>query len=306
MARSCLFWFSTLLLCILAGPSHAATITIGQYSLHAPDAVGEGLPFLVEIESPQPFAQATVLWNETRLVVFPAQQTGRQQFIATAMLGMELKTPQSPEELPLVVTLPAANTPIRFTAAIRRVARPFPEQSLKVDSQFVALSKDDLTRHRRERQVVRAALDTTTPRRYWECPLFRPVQGDVSSAFGLRRLFNGQPRQPHRGVDLRAQFGQRVAAAFGGRVLLAVEHFFSGKTLYLDHGEGVVTMYMHLSEIMVSQGQRVTKGQTIGRIGATGRVTGPHLHFGMSILGGLVDPLAVNEFACLRHPVASP
>ncbi len=293
----------------LAGPqvsfSHAGTITLGQFSLHVPDAVGEGRPFVVELEAPVPFAYATVRWKEAALTLYPQHDQSRRHFVAKALLGTSLRTDRAStwkESQLLEVVVQAEPVPVIFRKTIHRTPREFPVQALQVDSKYVSLSKADLTRHRGERQAVRRALDTVTPRRYWECPMFRPVPGGVSSEFGLRRRFNGQERQPHRGVDLRARYGQRIAAAFGGRVLLAGDHFFSGKALYIDHGEGVVTMYMHLSEIMVRQGQRVTKGQTIGRIGATGRVTGPHLHFGMAILGDLVDPLAVNQDICLELP----
>jgi murein DD-endopeptidase MepM/ murein hydrolase activator NlpD len=116
------------------------------------------------------------------------------------------------------------------------------------------------------------------------------VQADISSPFGYRRVINGAPRAPHTGVDLRAPMGTEVLAANSGRVALVGNFFFSGDSLVLDHGAGLYTTYFHLSEFKVREGAEVQKGEVIGLSGMTGRVTGPHLHWGARLNGARVDP----------------
>jgi murein DD-endopeptidase MepM/ murein hydrolase activator NlpD len=131
--------------------------------------------------------------------------------------------------------------------------------------------------------------------RLWERPFISPVSAAITSPFGYRRVINGMPRAPHTGVDLRASLGTEVLAANHGRVALTGEFFFSGKSLVLDHGGGLYTMYFHLSEFKVEEGADVHKGDVVGLSGMTGRVTGPHLHWGARINGARVDPFELIE-----------
>ena len=119
----------------------------------------------------------------------------------------------------------------------------------------------------------------------------KPLQGITTSLFGHKRFFNGKARNPHSGLDIAGPTGAPIAAAGGGVITLADDLYFNGNTIFIDHGRGLITMYCHMSELLVSEGERVEKGQTIGLVGATGRATGPHLHWTVSLNGTRVDPL---------------
>ncbi len=179
---------------------------------------------------------------------------------------------------------------VRETATVRVGAYPYPEQHLTVDERMVELSPEDRARADRERAAVETLWGRRGPARF-TLPLHSPlVPRPEGGSFGSRRTFNGQPRSPHTGVDYRAPRGTPVKAAADGGVALAADHFFAGRSVYLDHGGGLITMYFHLDEIRVAEGEEVRRGQVIGTVGATGRATGPHLHFGVRWLGARVDP----------------
>ena len=142
---------------------------------------------------------------------------------------------------------------------------------------------------------VARALAIYSSRRSWTAPFVRPVEGGISSQYGLRRVFNGQPRGFHKGLDLRSPEGTPIKACADGVVTLADNLYFSGNAVYLDHGLGVVTAYLHMSKILVRPGESVRRGQVVGLVGATGRVTGPHLHLSLFAQGQSVDILPLLE-----------
>jgi len=171
------------------------------------------------------------------------------------------------------------------------VDHAYREQRLTVKNQsYVTPGEKQLERIARERKIIDAALGNFRDTPIGGVDLAAPVDGPRSSSFGLRRFFNDQPRSPHKGMDIAASTGAPIAAPRDGVVTATGEYFFNGNTVIIDHGQGFVTMYCHLSEIAVDEGQDVEGGETIGAVGATGRVTGPHLHFGTYLNGTAVDP----------------
>ena len=176
-------------------------------------------------------------------------------------------------------------------AAVRVGDYPYPVQkiTLKDDSQ-VNLSAQDLARVQNENRAIGALWALNTSRRF-ELPLAAPLNPlPASGRFGHRRFFNDQPRSPHSGADYSADSGATVTSVAAGRVALTGEFFFPGNSVFVDHGDGLISMYFHLSEIEVAEGEDIDRGQVVGRVGQSGRATGPHLHFGLRWHGSRVDP----------------
>jgi len=200
----------------------------------------------------------------------------------TAAVGIPLDTP-------------AGESSIRVNTA-RDVAfevteHSYSEQRLTVRNQsHVTPDEEQLARIGRERKIIDAALTNWRDIPIDSVTLVLPVSGRRSSSFGLRRFFNDQPRSPHKGMDIAATEGTVIATPRGGVVTATGDFFFNGNTVIIDHGQGLVTMYCHLSEIRVDEGAAIRTGDTIGAVGSTGRVTGPHLHFGTYLNGTAVDP----------------
>jgi murein DD-endopeptidase MepM/ murein hydrolase activator NlpD len=174
---------------------------------------------------------------------------------------------------------------------VQVLSRAFPVQRLSLPPGMVDLDPETERRAASEAERLRSLYRTITPERLWRGAFTRPVGGtEPGTGFGARRVINGKPRMPHGGTDYAAATGTPVVAVNSGRVALVGDFFFPGRLVAIDHGLGLYTLYFHLDSVAVSQGDPVERGQTIGAVGATGRATGPHLHFGAHVAGARVDP----------------
>jgi len=209
-----------------------------------------------------------------------------------ALLGIDLRL--APGTYPLEVRLQAkGKTPVLWKESLQVVAKDYGVEHLQLPERMVTLDAKTLKRVKQEEARFSAVWEQQSPECYWREPFLRPVPGALLSTFGRSRVINGEPRSPHTGLDLRAAVGDPVLASNSGRVALAGDFFFHGRAVVIDHGFGLYTMYFHLSEVKVKKGERVERGAVIGLAGATGRASGPHLHWGVRLAGARVDPLAL-------------
>lgn len=190
------------------------------------------------------------------------------------------------------------------TSSVLVERKEYPTQKLTLDPKYVTPPPEVKERIERERKLINQALATLSPERYWVLPLSRPAPGSLSSTFGMRRTLNGATKSTHRGLDFRAKAGDPVAACADGKVVLTGEFYYAGNCVIVDHGLGVLTTYMHLSAIDARQGQMLRRGDILGKVGSTGRSTGPHLHLSLNVLGTGVNPQTVLEQ--IPQPVSVP
>ena len=190
------------------------------------------------------------------------------------------------------------------THDLRIVSRSFRTRRLTVDEALVTPPASAQPRIERESALLAATWRSSATGRLWTAPFMRPVPQAANSSFGTRSIFNGKPRTPHSGADFLSPAGTPIGAPNAGRIAVARNLYFSGNTVIIDHGLGMFSMLAHLSAIDVREGALVTPGQRIGLVGATGRVTGPHLHWAVRVGEARVDPLSL--LAVLGQPASAP
>ncbi|MEN8211372.1 MAG: M23 family metallopeptidase [Thermodesulfobacteriota bacterium] len=274
---------------VITAISQAETSTDDRetIALAHPKQAGMGQPFLVRLTSAQAFDRLSVHWMSRVVVPSVTQWNGRH--VAIAMLGTDVLTIKSGPQTLLVRAWTGGKETV-WHRSVNIVARSYPRQELDLPSKMVTPPAAELERIKAERIQTRKAKNTWSNHRLWRLPFHQPVGGKTTSAYGLQRVLNGKPKNPHRGLDFRAPTGTAVEAVADGRVILAESHYYAGNSMYIDHGNGVISLYFHLNVFDVSQGDIVKRGQIIGRSGCTGRATGPHLHLSISVQGQLVDP----------------
>ena len=232
-------------------------------------------------------------------VVLPAQGEARP---LVRFEGRRLMTVREGRSWVAIVGIPLNTAPgnkaLEMRDGERTLKVPFEVKTKTYQVQSLTIPNDrlvnptaaDLKRIHAETHRIHAALDKWTPVADVQLDFQRPATGPRTSDFGVRRILNGEPRKPHSGIDIGATAGAPIHAPAAGTVVETGNYFFDGNTVFIDHGQGLVTMYCHMSRIDVKPGEQVKRGQVIGAVGATGRVTGPNLHWGVTLNGTMVDP----------------
>jgi hypothetical protein len=247
-------------------------------------AVQPGELVVLSIAAPDGPATIAVHAFGHEVAAFKADEGGWR-----ALVGIDLDV--KPGTYP--VTVRAGSAHASLDLAVR--PRTFRTRTLTVDPAFVTPPESERERIASEAKLLDDVWESSAPDRLWNGPFVRPVPQPANSAFGTRSVFNGQPRNAHGGADFLSPAGTPILSPNTGRVVVARALYFSGNTVVIDHGLGVFSTLAHLSAFDVHEGDRVAAGDRVGRVGATGRVTGPHLHWAVRVGGARVDPLSVLE-----------
>lgn len=282
MTRTILNIFTAALLLAFSLPLAAHAMTI-----HAPETTGVGQPFLVSIESPATLENVTVTFNDSLIDPVVRVEDGVSRIPILLGTGLDAET----GDYPLEVNATVDGISRRYVKTVRVVDHDYPKEALTVAPRLVNPPRKYHSRIEHEREMVRTALASFSTERYWELPLSLPVPGKMLSRFGLHRTFNGDTKRRHTGLDFRAYAGYPLYAIAPGKVILVGNNFyFAGNCVFIDHGNGVISLSAHMSRPLVKEGEMVERGQKIGLSGATGRVTGAHLHLSVFVQGVSVDP----------------
>ncbi len=271
---------------LFPGPHPDVRGTDGQFSAR------QGQVLIVPLSVQGQPTEVTGQFFGRRVPFFSDSREGEaQKFLG--LLGVDLQDDPGTHEL--VVEVSGLREPKRFSYNILVIKEQFPAQHLTLPREKVDLDPDTLARVKAEQDQVRGVLEEVSANRFWKGKFIEPVQGPTTGSFGRVRIINGRSHNPHSGEDIAAPQGADVLAMNDGVARLTVDHFFSGKGVFVDHGLGLHSMYFHLSDVLVRDGQPVTRGQVIGKVGATGRATGPHLHWGVRLNGARVNPYSLIE-----------
>lgn len=256
----------------------------------------QGSLVTVELEGANAMADVKGKWDGHEVPFWKDTTSGQEHW--RALLGVDLEQGAGKYELQVNGKF-ADGTALHCSVALSVAAGHFATEKLHVGKQFVEPNPEQLERAKAETARLREIFATVTPQKLWSGEFRVPLDGvHKGGNFGRRRVLNGQPGSPHSGVDFPAPAGTAVHATQSGRVVLAEELYFSGNTVLLDHGLGVYTLYGHLSAMDVKAGDSVEAGAVLGKVGATGRSTGPHLHWGLTVGRARVNAL---EIVKLRH-----
>jgi murein DD-endopeptidase MepM/ murein hydrolase activator NlpD len=252
-----------------------------------PSFIGQGEVGLITVRARA--LEPDVTWLEKKVTLALSNRDN----LWTGFLGADLTTP--PGRYKLKISNTEGGNPEYVTVTV--LSKDHGSRSITVPREMVELDSETLARVKNEIKAVKEVLARSTVNPLWWGSWKRPVPGIVISPFGCRNIVNGMERSPHSGVDLRAPAGTPVKVTNRGIVELTANHFFSGKSIIIDHGGGIHSMYFHLSRISVEAGKVVEKGDPIGLTGSSGRVTGPHLHFGIRLDGRRINPLKLIEIS---------
>jgi len=250
-----------------------------------PRSIRVGSPCLFKVETVGPATSLKGKWQGHDLSFFPASQ----RHIWYALAGVDVEAKPGEYSLELDATTPDGRV-LRAAPEVRVQSAAFKTERLKVPERFVQPDPETLKRIEADKELKKRAFSHEAPAPEWSGTFHSPVNSTVSEGFGTRRTFNGKLASIHRGLDYHAKEGTPVRAANSGTVVLAGDLFYEGNCVIIDHGQKFMTLYMHLSQLQVAEGEKVNEGQPIGLSGATGRATGPHLHVAVRWQGAYLDP----------------
>jgi len=266
----------------------------GAASLHL-KIVGERLfpggMFGVIIQCTKPIKQTEASFSGRKMIFY----SGKDNQQCYGLAGIDLETKAGRYLIQGTLSFEDGQSQ-GFERPLQVLPKKFPVQRIRVDEKYVTLDSEDSKRAEEETKRLESLWKTASPEKLWQGRFLKPIASDLSSGFGRRRIVNNQPRSPHSGIDLKAQVGTPIGAANHGRVVLADDLFFSGKTVVLDHGLGLYTYYGHCSKLRVQEGEFVQKGHVIAEVGSTGRVTGPHLHWACRLNEARINPMELTTY----------
>ncbi len=257
---------------------------------HQARSLQPGEVVLINVRTPIPLEHIKGQAFGKRFYLYLTDEVG----VWRGLLGIDLETAPGLYQVELLGRGPKGQT-LSNSHELVIVGKRFPTRRLTVAEKFVNPPPEMLKRIARESKMTSDIFRRVSPEKLWNGPFFAPVPGTPSSSFGKRSILNDKPRSPHSGTDFRANKGVPVKAPNLGRVVLATDLYYSGNTVILDHGLGLYSYFAHLSRITVREGELVSLGDVIGHVGATGRVTGPHLHWSVRLSLARVDPLSLME-----------
>jgi murein DD-endopeptidase MepM/ murein hydrolase activator NlpD len=264
----------------------ASAETVARWTLrHQPARVVNGSPVLLRVTTPSPVLALSGNWLGHE--IFFSFEASRKVWVGLAGVSLETKPGAYPVHLSAQTS---AGQTLAYQQEIRVERQRYPRVMLKVPSRYTAPSPEEQRQIEQDKEVKAQAFKIVSADREWQGSFDAPVKAPISDVFGVERVFNGAVQSTHQGLDFRVPSGTTVAAVNRGTVLLARPLFFEGNCIVIDHGQGLLTLYLHLSELHVKEGDQVAKGQPIAFSGGTGRATGPHLHLAVRWQGIYLNP----------------
>jgi murein DD-endopeptidase MepM/ murein hydrolase activator NlpD len=267
---------SVLALVIMAMPAYAGSKTVQPNISLSPKKIGPGDILLVTVSGATGTVEGS--FDGKKIYFNPSEKTYK------AIVGIDLLAEPGNYKLEITGNGQMLRRSVKVSKKVYRTQR------LKMPKDMVELSPENEARAEREGQKM-AAIWPNRSERLWAGNFMNPREGKIGTEFGVKRFMNNVPKNPHTGVDVVAEEGEEVHAPNNGSVVLVDEQYFAGNAIVLDHGEGIYTMFFHLSKVLVEPGMKVKKGDVIGLVGSTGRASGAHLHWGVRVQGARVDPL---------------
>ena len=282
-------------------PQLAGQVTVAQVLKKCPDGmtlklssalISQGTLLLAKVMGTKSLPEVKAEWNGRELAFWSEAGSAK---VLHGLIGIDLEQPAGKYDW-TVSWKNEAGEAVTCSETVTVRTGKFPTEQLKVEKQFVEPDPEQQKRAEEDSKKMKAIYDTVTLEKMWDGAFHLPLKNVTTGGnFGRRRILNGQARSPHAGVDFPAMKGTPVLAAQRGRVVLAEELYYSGNTIVIDHGYGIYTLYAHLSEIDVKPGETVGSTAEIGKVGATGRVTGPHLHWGLTVQHARVNAMGIVE-----------